>query len=85
MFPGVPQVQFSAIISEVLIVEAGQCGVLQLGEDPLGVNTSDGGVGVGAAEAGGQHLRPPADLRAKTSDTVTSGRADCLVLETEDN
>ena len=85
MFSGVPQVQFPALISEVLIVEAGQCGVLQLGEDPLGVNTSDGGVGVGAAEVGGQPLRPPADLRAQTSDAVTSGRADCLVLGTKDN
>ena len=83
MFSGVLQVQFPAPISEVLIVQAGQCGVIQLGEDPLGVNTSDGGVGVRAAEVSSQPLRPPADLRAQTSDTVTPGRADCLVLKTE--
>ena len=37
MFSGILQVQFSAGILEVLIVEGGEGGVLQLGEDPLGV------------------------------------------------
>ena len=37
MFSGILQVQFSAGILEVVIVEGGEGGVVQLGEDPLGV------------------------------------------------
>ena len=39
MFSGILQVQFSAGILEVVIVEGGESGVVQLGEDPLGVIT----------------------------------------------
>ena len=37
MFSGVLEIQFSAGILEVVIVEGGEGGVFQLGEDPLGV------------------------------------------------
>ena len=37
MFSGVLEVQFSAGILEVVIIEGGEGGVFQLGEDPLGV------------------------------------------------
>ena len=37
MFSGILEVQFSVCVPEVVIVDGVEGGVLQLGEDPLGV------------------------------------------------
>ena len=39
MFSGILEVQFSVFVPEVVIVDGVESGVVQLGEDPLGVVT----------------------------------------------